>query len=201
MLQPLTRKQKNLLEFIETYIKMNGYAPSLVEIRNHFNLRATSTVHEHLENLKKKGYIKKEMNQARGITLLNQENICPLCKTIPVIGKFTHGEEIRILRKRNVSVPADMVKQDNVYYALEVEGNNLQSDFIKNGDILVFKREERLKDGEIYLLTIDNSTKVYLFRYDTGNYRIRLESINKTRTRSFKNVKSSGLLIGLIRKY
>ena len=180
---------------------MNGYAPSLVEIRNHFNLRATSTVHEHLENLKKKGYIKKEMNQARGITLLNQENICPLCKTIPVIGKFTHGEEIRILRKRNVSVPADMVKQDNVYYALEVEGNNLQSDFIKNGDILVFKREERLKDGEIYLLTIDNSTKVYLFRYDTGNYRIRLESINKTRTRSFKNVKSSGLLIGLIRKY
>ncbi|MCA9386056.1 hypothetical protein KC717_05400 [Candidatus Dojkabacteria bacterium] len=69
----MTKRQKEILDYIENTTVKNGYAPSLQEIRDHFNLKAISTVHEHLENLKSKGYIKKEMNQARGIQICKSE--------------------------------------------------------------------------------------------------------------------------------
>jgi len=71
MVIPLTKKEKMILEFIRVYSELHGFSPSLYDIAEHFELRAVSTVHEHIGNLKKKGYVIKEASQARSLQLID----------------------------------------------------------------------------------------------------------------------------------
>jgi len=78
-MQPLTKRQREIYDFIAKFVKASGFAPSLEEIAAAFSLRALATVHKHLENLQAKGYIRRQWNRSRSIVLTHWGDYCPMC--------------------------------------------------------------------------------------------------------------------------
>src|SRR3972149_9766367 len=98
MYPTLTKKQKEILDFIKIYSQMHGFAPSLEEIKAHFNLSAISTVHEHIQNLKTKGFIQKEINQARSIRAVESELRTNELIEVPITSTLTRELKLKILK-------------------------------------------------------------------------------------------------------
>jgi repressor LexA len=126
-METLTKKQKQILDFIKKFIKQKGYSPSLEETAQHFKL-AISTVHEHMENLEKEGYIIKKHNSIRSICINKSmpENFV----NIPIIGTIMAFDPEKY--KKN---------PPKTYFALKVKGNEMSKDGISNGAIVVVKRK------------------------------------------------------------
>jgi len=123
----LTKKQKQVFDFINTYIAENGISPTIEEIRKNLNLKAVSTIHEHINSLKEKGYLSKTENSARSVKI--KKKIKRVVK-IPIIGTL-------IARQ-----PSDSdLKNSSAYFALRVTGNNMSEEGIFDGDIVVIKNK------------------------------------------------------------
>jgi SOS-response transcriptional repressor LexA len=153
MRSPLTKRQKEMLDYINNFIKENVFSPSLEEIRTAFKLKAISTVHEHLENLKKKGYISKDMNQARGIQIKEEKN-----KLIELKVKFDlkkksyktyKGAELKIYFYNPKELDEDAIN------ALVITEEFLG--FHKN-DIVIFQKTNKARKGEVI---IENQNNLY----------------------------------------
>lgn len=157
---PLTKRQKEILDYIEMSTNLNGYAPSLQEIRDHFNLKAISTVHEHLENLKAKGYIKKEMNQARGIQVTSIDKQ-PEYISIKVKGKIEDKVYKGTASERKTIVTDNFfVSEGKNFYSFEVSDSSLDSLGYKSGDFLVVSDSIEFKEGDICVQQIDTVLKI-----------------------------------------
>ncbi len=121
----LTKKQKQVFDFINTYIAENGISPTIEEIRKKLKLKAVSTIHEHISSLKNKGYLSKSKNSARSITI--KKKITRAIK-IPIIGKLI------AFQPNNKRVDSDM------YFALRIKGNHMSEEGIFDGDIVIIKK-------------------------------------------------------------
>ncbi|HRN70791.1 MAG TPA: S24 family peptidase [Candidatus Woesebacteria bacterium] len=118
----ITPKQKTVLDFIVNYTNKHGYAPSLIEIANRLSL-AISTVHQHITALKTKGYLKKEENQPRGVSLLEKT---PDTVEIPLLGFIAAGSPIEpIENPEPIKVPKTLVSKRGDFYALKVQGDSM----------------------------------------------------------------------------
>lgn len=159
MLPPLTKRQKEILDYIHDSVKKNGYAPSLQEIKDHFKLKAVSTVHEHLENLKNKGYIKKEMNQARGIQIQKNYNAKEY-KKIKVVGHILKEQVIREdSQKKQICLDNSFLVKGTKYFALIVKDKSLSSFGINQNDTVVVC-EDAEKSTKLFLAKDKNKTIV-----------------------------------------
>jgi repressor LexA len=152
MLSPLTRRQKELLDYINNMVTLNGYAPSLQEIRDKFNLKAISTVHEHLENLKNKGYIHKEMNQARGITVANIEEL-EKHKAIKISARLIQGRVRNyVSRKEEIIIDKKILKDPkSVSFAIFISDDSGRVFNLRKNDIVVVEKSARTTKGSIIL--------------------------------------------------
>ena len=135
----ITPKQKKVLDFITSYSQKKGYAPSLEEIKSHLKLKAISTIHEHIEALKNKGYLKKEENQPRGVIPIKKHlNTIE----IPLIGTITAGEPIEALQipDETITITQGLLGNPINYYSLRVRGNSMVDEGIFDGDIVVIRK-------------------------------------------------------------
>jgi len=192
----ITPKQKHVLDFIIEYTVQNGYAPSLVEIGHKLNL-AISTVHQHITALKTKGYLKKEDNQPRGMSLLEKTADAT---EIPLLGIIAAGSPIEpIENPEPIKVPRVLVAKHGNYYALRVQGDSMIDDGIWDGDVVVIKHQQTADNGDTVVAITENGAT--LKRYRMKNGKIYLEPRN-TRLENIypKSLEIRGKFVGLIRK-
>lgn len=192
----LTQKQRQILNFITSFSKKHGYAPSLEEVASKFGLSAISTAHYHIQALQKKGYLKKEENHPRGVSLFEEK---PDSTEIPLVGMIAAGKPIEpIENPEPIKVPKNMVSNRGDYYALKVQGDSMIEDGIWNGDIVVIKHQQTADDRDVVVaITEDGAT---LKRYRNQNGKTYLEPRNKNLEIIYpKELEIRGKFCGLIR--
>ena len=196
-MQNLTKKQKEILDFINEYINKNNISPTIEEIRKKFKLKAVSTIHEHLSALKEKGYIKKEENTSRSIKTKQKNRFFK----IPVLGNIAAGEPIEVIENLSeyVTVNSDMIKSPKEYYALKVVGDSMIDEGIFDGDTVVIKKQSTAENGQTVVAIIDDEQATLKKIYRENN-KIRLQPMNQNMLPFYrKEVEVRGIVIQVIR--
>src|SRR5688572_22586514 len=178
-MDPLTKRQAEILAYITDYIAEHNYAPSYREIGHHFGLSSTATIAEHIESLKQKGYLSHEENLARSIQV-NQSQATSDSEyfTIPLLGAIAAGRPIQaIATNETIDIPRDMM--GNNIYALRVKGESMIEDGILSGDYVIVEQSRIAKNGDIVVALIDNEN-VTLKRFYKEKEFIRLQPANST---------------------
>ena len=200
-MNPLTRRQAQILEYVTQHIASHNYAPSYREIGQHFGLSSTATVAEHIESLKAKGYLSHEENLARSIqpTAQSEEDNSGSV-AIPLLGSIAAGKPIEaIATSETIDIPKDMMG-GNVF-ALRVKGESMIEDGILSGDYIIVEQARTAKNGDIVVALIDQDN-VTLKRFYKEKDRIRLQPANSNMQPIFlTRVAIQGKVKGVIRKF
>jgi len=201
---PLTKRQKEILDFIHGFIEEQGYAPSFEEIARAFGYSSLATVHEHLSNLERKGYIRKAYNESRSIEMVPEEDSVPAVE-LPLLGAVAAGLPIEAIQgQESLSVPMDMVRPGRDNFVLRVEGDSMIDEQIRDGDYIVVTAQPTASDGEVVVALVggESATVKKLFR-EPGN-RIRLQPANPSMepiVLDAGEVAVQGVVVGLIRRF
>lgn len=201
MLSPLTQRQKEILEYINLYISIHKISPSLEEIKDHFGLKAISTIHEHIEKLKKKGYLKKEMNQARGIVTNNIEDKDLI--EIDILGEIAAGEPIEAIENPEPIVISKEIlgRKSGDFYCLRVKGDSMIEDGIHSGDLVIIKSQKSANNGDTIVAIVDDNHATLKRFYKQMN-KIKLQPANeKLKPKFYKSIDIRGKVIALIRNF
>ena len=152
----LTKRQKELYDYLQGYIRVHGYAPTFQEIGKHFKLSSLATVHKHLSNLEAKGLIKRHWNYSRAIELLAPKDESRVV-ALPLLGTVAAGQPIEAIQDNSetVDVPADLVARGE-HFALTVVGDSMVDAGIFDGDTAVIRRQDTADTGEIVVALVDD---------------------------------------------
>ncbi len=199
----LTKRQKQILDYIKEFIKENDYAPTIEEIKNHFRLSSLATVHKHIENLRNKGYLRKIENQPRSIQLNDKRKLSDLIQ-IPLLGIITAGQPIEAIEMHNEKISIayrDLPGNVNDFYALRVKGNSMIDEGIFNSDIVVIKKQSVAENGQTVVAIIDDN-KATLKKIYRENNRFRLQPANQSMLPLYrKQVEIRGVVYKIIRSF
>ena len=201
-MDPLTKKQKDIYDFIKSFINENGYAPSYREIGQYFNLSSTGTIAGYISVLESKGYLTKEPADARAVQLVPSFGDHFDFATVPLEGIIDAGRPIEAIRtNETIDIPKDMVGKKT--FALRVRGESMIDDGILEGDYIVIEQTASPRNGEIVVALIDNANAT-LKRFYDEKLNIRLQPANSTMKPLIfnrKRVTIQGKVRGLIRKF
>jgi repressor LexA len=199
-MEPLTKRQAEILAYITDYILQNNYAPSYREIGQHFDLSSTATIAEHVETLKQKGYLSHEDNLARSLQINKLAESAAGFFAVPLMGAIAAGRPIEAIQtNETIDIPRDMMGHN--IYALRVKGESMIEDGILNGDYVIIEQGRTIHNGDIVVALV-NRDNVTLKRFYKEKDRIRLQPANSTMNPIYsKNVEVQGKVKGLIRKF
>ena len=204
-MEKLTSQQEKLLDKIKQYIVKHGYAPTVRELCQEMNLSSTATVQVHLNNLEKKGYIRKEDSKNRTIEILveNEYDIKnELVTEVPLLGKITAGNPIEAIERPDeyFTLPSYLIPNNKDVFTLLVEGESMINAGILDGDIVIVEKTNVARNGEIVVaMTEENEVTLKTFYKEKDH--IRLQPENDTMAPFiFNNVTILGKAIGLYRK-
>jgi repressor LexA len=201
---PLTKRQKEILDYIESFIDAQGYAPSFEEIAESFGYSSLATVHEHLSNLERKGYIRKSYNESRSIELLGRDSGTPVLE-LPLLGAVAAGLPIEAIHdNETLAVPPDMVSRRRDNYVLRVEGNSMIEEQIRDGDYIVVQAQENAEDGQMVVALVAGEAATVKKLYREAGDQVRLQPANPTMDPilvAASDVRIQGVVVGVIRKY
>lgn len=199
-------RERQTLEFISQFIQRFGFAPTLKEIGEALNMNSVATVHELLERLRNKGFIKKLDGTARGIEILKEQfrsGALEASVELPVLGYIAAGEPLEPYTDPNfyVSVAPTMISPNKSHYILEVKGRSMIDDGILDGDYVVIQHQQEAKNGDIVVALLPNGLAT-LKRIYFENNRIKLMPANTEMSPIYAtHVKIQGKVVGLIRKF
>ncbi len=201
-MEPLTKKQKEILDYIREFISDNGYAPSYREIAQFFELSSTGTIAEYISILEQKGYLSKEAMEARAIQLTPAFDDGVELHSIQLLGIIDAGRPIEAIRtNETIDIPRDMMGRHT--FALKVRGESMIDDGILEGDYVIIEQTSSPRNGDIVVALIDN-TNATLKRFYAEKSNIRLQPANKAmKPMLFKKsrVTIQGRVKGVIRKF
>lgn len=195
-----SKRQAEILNFIETFQKTNKYSPSLAEIAEHFNI-SIPTVHQHVAYLKEKGLLSGDKGARRAIETTQPRSSSIGIISIPLLGTIAAGGPIEAIRTdESIDVPQTMVKPSAKHYALRVSGTSMIEEGISDGDIVVVRDQPTVENGEkavAYLPEKDAVTLKKLYREDG---RIKLVPANSFMKPFYEDdVEVQGKVVGVIR--
>lgn len=198
----LTKRQREILDFLQHFVLVQGYAPSLTEIAAHFGLSSPATVHEHLKALENKGFIERGWNRKRSVTLLDDSKSLEY-QQIPLLGLIAAGRPVEaVLDDQTVSVPRDMVGRKRCY-ALRVRGTSMIDEHILDGDLVVVHSISEASNGDTVVALVEDTYATLKKFYREGD-RVRLQPANESLEPLWLDgeaVKIQGIVVGLIRRY
>jgi repressor LexA len=204
--EPLTKRQKEVLDFITQYIEVHGYAPSYREIAEAFKLGSVATVADHVETLVTKGLLRKNDNSARSLQLVHEEDFDEEHSVgLPIMGLIAAGKPIETItgHAETLEVPPFMVGRRHSY-VLQVKGDSMIEDGILDGDYVVIQEKEVPSRGEVVVALVDGH-EATLKRYFKEKDHIRLQPANSAMepiiVPAGTPVDIQGVVIGVIRKY
>ena len=201
-MQPLTRRQREILDYLKEFIDERGYAPSLEEIGARFGLSSLATVHKHLMNLQEKGFIRRSWNRSRSVELV-QTRAGGRAVDLPLLGYVAAGEPIEaVVSAESVTVPEDLVGARETY-ALRVRGSSMIDEQIRDGDLVVVEDRQVARNGEMVVALLDGSDVTLKTFYREKNH-IRLQPANEALAPIIAKpeaVRVQGVVIGVMRRY
>ncbi|OGD32309.1 repressor LexA [Candidatus Azambacteria bacterium RIFCSPHIGHO2_02_FULL_52_12] len=192
----LGKRKKQILDFVNSYVGKNGFAPSLEEIKKKTGLSSVSTVHHHLKDLEKQGYIKRHEGKPRSIEARD------LTVTIPLRGYIAAGQPIEAIEVyETIDVPKNLLSGSGEHYALRVSGDSMIDEGIFDGDTVVVRKQNSVENGETAVALI-NDNEVTLKKIYKEKNRIRLQPANpKLRPFYFKEVIIQGKVVSTFRNF
>ena len=197
-MENLTKRQKEILDFIDIFIQSHDYAPSYREIAENFNLNSIATVADHLENLEEKGFLTKDSREARSLQLTPRWEERSF--EIPLVGSIAAGYPIEAIRtSETIDIPRDMMGKN--VFALKVRGDSMIEDGIYDGDYIIIEQTDNPRNGDIVVALLENENAT-LKRFYREKGRIRLQPANSNFKPIFSNkVVVQGRVKGVIRKF
>src|SRR5437899_1255547 len=204
----LTKRQKQVLDFIGNFVDENGYCPSYEEIARGLELASLATVHKHISVLEAKNYLKRGFNQSRSLELTpkyvqEQRRTRPMIAEIPLLGRIAAGAPVEAVEQREVLNFADFAGDGNTF-ALEVRGNSMIDDHICDGDVILLERVTQARDGDIVVALVAGSDTTLKRFYRESGDTIRLQPANaalKPILVPARDVQIQGRLLAVLRKY
>jgi len=198
----LTKRQKQLYDYIDDFIARHGYAPTLEEIGARFRLSSLATVHKHLTNLEEKGLIKRKWNFSRAIEMVPQQKKAAAVE-LPLLGYVAAGAPIEALENaESFVVPEEFVRRQNTF-ALRVKGNSMIDDGICDGDYIIVEQRPSASNGETVVALVNGEATVKKFHRDKGG-KIRLIPANESIAPIIvkdRDVVIRGAVVAVMRKY
>jgi len=203
---PLTKRQKQVLDFIARFQDENGYCPSYEEIAHGLDLASLATVHKHISALENKSYLKRGFNQSRSLELApkylqEQRRTRPL--EVPLLGRIAAGSPVEAVEQRETLNFADFAGNGNTF-ALEVRGNSMIEDHICDGDLILLEKVSQVRDGDIVVALVGGSETTLKRFYREAGDQIRLQPANaalKPIIVAARDVQIQGRLLAVLRKY
>ena len=204
----LTKRQKQVLDFIAGFVDENGYCPSYEEIARGLELASLATVHKHISVLESKNYLKRGFNQSRSLELApkymqEQRRHRPAPVEIPLLGRIAAGSPVEAVEQREVLNFADFAGDGNTF-ALEVRGNSMIDDHICDGDMILLEKVKEAHDGDIVVALVAGSDTTLKRFYREPGDMIRLQPANaslKPILVPAHDIAIQGRLLAVLRKY
>ena len=198
----LTKRQKEILDFLKSFIDENGYAPSFEEICTAFGYTSLATVHEHLTNLAAKGYIRKAYRESRSIEFPPETEPSV---SLPLLGTVAAGEPIEAVRdNESLAVPGEMIRRGSEHYVLRVSGDSMIDEQIRDGDHIIVNSRGAANDGDMVVALVRDEAATVKKLYREPDERIRLQPANPSMEPIFedaRDVRIQGVVVGLVRTY
>ncbi|HTS60783.1 MAG TPA: transcriptional repressor LexA [Candidatus Acidoferrales bacterium] len=204
----LTKRQKQVLDFIANFLDENGYCPSYEEIARGLDLASLATVHKHISVLEAKSYLKRGFNQSRSLELApkylqEQRRAKPAPLEIPLLGRIAAGSPVESIEQHEVLNFADFAGDGNTF-ALEVRGNSMVDDHICDGDLILLERVAQAHDGDIVVALVSGTETTLKRFYREPGDMIRLQPANAALRPIIvpgREVQIQGRLLAVLRKY
>jgi repressor LexA len=198
----LTKKQREVLDFIGGFIKSKGYSPSLEEIGKHMELSSVATVHKHVSQLMKKGFVRRGWNQNRSIELVPEKRVRKRIE-VPLFGAVAAGKPIEAVSEEEfIEISSSMVKPGKTY-VLKVKGDSMIEEQIRDGDYVIVEDRKVAENGETVVALLEGE-EVTLKKFYREKGRIRLQPANPSISPLYVkkgDLKIQGVVIGILRKY
>lgn len=203
----LTRRQREVLDFVVRFVGENGYSPSLEEIASAFDLSSVATVHKHVKHLVDKGYLRKAWNRSRSVEPV-QTGGGSASVELPVLGAVAAGRPIEAIEAEvgaaeTVSVPASMTARGRDHYVLRVRGDSMIEDQICDGDLVVIESRREARNGETVVALVDGE-EATLKRFYRAGAQVKLVPANQSMAPMefhASQVEIRGIVRGLIREF
>ena len=198
----LTKRQKELVDYLDTYILKAGYAPTLEEIGQHFGLSSLATIHKHLTNLERKGMIRRKWNRSRALEVVPQQRRAAAIE-LPLIGRVAAGAPIEPLEQHDtISVPEDLVGRGETF-VLRVKGTSMVQEGILDGDYVIVQSRNQADNGDMVVALVRGEATVKRFyREKAGMIRLQpaSEGLAPILARAGE-VEIRGVVTAVMRKY
>ena len=198
----VTRRQKEVLDFISAFVERNGYSPSFEEIARGLDLKSLATVHKHITNLQNKGALQRGHNRSRSIDVLPQRTRARPADRLPLMGRIVAGLPVEAVETAESISLADIVGNREVF-ALEVRGDSMRDEHIVDGDYVLVERTRSARDGEIIVALIKGS-ETTLKRFYVEGAVVRLQPSNAEMEPIYvpaQQVEVQGRVLGVLRRY
>lgn len=202
MAATLTKRQKQMVDYLENFIEEHGYAPTLAEVGQYFGLSSLATVHKHLSNLEGKGYIRRNHNHSRALEISGKAE-GPGAREIALLGQVAAGLPIEAVEGPDtITVPEEFVRRDSTF-CLRVKGQSMIDEGIRDGDYIIVESRDDANQGETVVALVEGEATVKkYFRESDG--RVRLQPANSTMDPIFVDdgsLQIRGVVVGLMRHY
>ncbi len=205
----LTKKQKELFDYLSEYMSNNQISPSFEEMKEAVNLKSKSGIHRLVSSLEERGFIKRLKHKARAMEIVNKNSTLVENSTnsieIPLIGSIAAGEAIEAIENPNelISIPASMTSPNSKYFGLKVKGLSMIDKGIFDGDIAVIRKTNNVENGKIAaVITEDNEVTLKTIKFSKD--KITLIPANQSyqsKEYNIGEIQVQGTLSGIIRKY
>ena len=200
----LTRRQKEILDYVGRHIERKGYAPTIEEIGDHFGLSSLATVHKHLTNLQEKGLIKRAWNRSRALELVPDRGRRCAPSSCRSWGASPRARPSRPSQStETIFVPEDMVGRGDTY-VLQVKGDSMIEEQIRDGDYVIVEDRSTARDGEMVIALLDGENVTLKKLYREAGGTVRLQPANSQMKPIFvdaDDMRIQGVVIGVLRKY
>ena len=198
----VTRRQKEVLDFLESFVTRNGYSPSFEEIARGLDLKSLATVHKHITNLEKKGLLDRVHNRSRSIDVLPVGTRTRTSERLPLMGRIAAGLPVEAAENTESISLHDVVGNKDVF-ALEVRGDSMRDEHIISGDYVLVERTRTARQGEIVVALVRGS-ETTLKRFYLEGSQVRLQPANLEMEPIMvpaAQVAIQGRVLGVLRRY
>jgi len=204
----LTKRQRQIYDYISDFVSRNGYSPSFEEIGDGMGLSSLATVHKHISNLEKKGLLKRDYNRSRSIDVLQPKGslkksmALPPPLELPLLGRIAAGRPIEAVENPETLSLSDFTSSKDVY-VLKVMGESMQDEHIVEGDYVIVEKADTARNGEIVVAVVNKDDATLKRIYHEGE-TTRLQPSNAKMQPIIvpsRSVQVQGRVIGVLRKY
>ena len=196
----LTKKQKEVFDYITTYIKNEGVSPTQKEIKDYFGFKSFGSVQRYLKYLQDHGLLTNEWNARRGIQLIEDDST--LESTLPLLGNIAAGNPIEAIENcERIEVPSNLFNSKKTNFCLQVSGDSMIERGILDGDIVIIEERKSAEQGSVVAAIIENEATLKILKKERDHIKL-LPANKKYKPIIVKNdLKIAGVLVGLFRSY